>query len=113
MTHWGFAMWHHVLFHSIVQCGYAAKCLFVCEFDSLCSTAQIVVVVSVPSLVATGGEEEAMAACEEAMQAMFGLQLERFSHVQPHRNPENGKLRWECLEMWPMQASLALVCSDT
>ena len=57
-------------------------------------------------MVATGGEEEALAAYEEAMQAIFGLQLERYSHVQPHGNPESGKVRWECLEMWPMQVRL-------
>lgn len=54
-------------------------------------------------MVATGGEEEAMAAYEEAMQAIFGLQLDRYTYVQPHRHPETGKLRWECIEMWPMQ----------
>ena len=41
---------------------------------------------------------------EEALQAIFVLQLERYSHVQAHHNPENqGKLRWECLEFWPIQ----------
>lgn len=84
-------------------------CLFVYLFNASCSTAQTVGV-TVSTLVATGGEEEGMAAYEESMQAIFGLQLERYSHVQPHRNPGSGKLRWECLEMWPMQASLALVC---
>lgn len=64
-------------------------------------------------VIATGGEEEAEAAYEEAMQAIFGLQLERFSHVQPHRNPENDKVRWECLEMWPMKVLLVqLVCCE-
>ena len=62
-------------------------------------------------MVATGGEEEAMAAYEEAMQAIFGLQLERYTHVQPHRHPETGKLRWECIEMWPMQVLFQLMCT--
>lgn len=53
--------------------------------------------------IATGGEEEALAAYEDAMQAIYNLQLDRYSHVQPHRNPETGRLRWECIEMWPMQ----------
>lgn len=58
-------------------------------------------------MTAIGGEEESRAAYEEAMQAIFSLQLDRYSHVQPHHNPENqGKLRWECLEMWPLQVRL-------
>lgn len=61
--------------------------------------------------VATGGEEEAMASYEEAMQAIFSLQLDRYSHVQPHRHPETGKMRWECIEMWPMQVLSEFKCT--
>ena len=83
-----------------------------CVFDMLCSTAWMADAIVSSNLVDTGGEEEAMTAYEEAMQAMFGLQLERYSHVQPHRNPESGKLRWECFELWPLQVGLALSASE-
>ena len=64
-------------------------------------------------VVVTGGEEEALAAYEEAVQAIFGLQLDRYSHFQPHRNPETGKLWWECIAMWPMQVMFGLKCTAT
>ncbi|DBA80660.1 TPA: hypothetical protein ACH3X1_007904 [Trebouxia sp. C0004] len=51
-----------------------------------------------------GGEEEAHTAYEDAVQAIFHLQLERYCHTQAHHNPEKGgAMRWECIEMWPMQ----------
>ena len=62
-------------------------------------------------VVVTGGEEEAIAAYDEAMQAIFGLQLDRYCHVQPHRHPENNTMRWECIEMWPLQVPLQLRCT--
>ncbi|DBB03659.1 hypothetical protein WJX82_000931 [Trebouxia sp. C0006] len=51
-----------------------------------------------------GGEEESQTEYEDAVQAIFHLQLERYCHTQAHHNPEKGgAMRWECIEMWPMQ----------
>ncbi len=58
-----------------------------------------------PVAVTAGGNDEAQAAYEEAVQAIFQLQLERYCHTQAHHNPDKeGQMRWECIEMWPIQA---------
>ena len=49
-----------------------------------------------------GGEVEAHEAYEEAYNAIFALQLQCHRHIQPHFKKE-GILRWEMIEMWPMQ----------
>ncbi|KAL3161210.1 putative 3',5'-cyclic phosphodiesterase pde-3 [Trebouxia sp. C0009 RCD-2024] len=49
-----------------------------------------------------GGKEEAQEAYEEAYNAIFALQLQCHRHIQPHTKRE-GTLRWEMIEMWPMQ----------
>ncbi len=57
-------------------------------------------------MVGAGGEEESQTEYEDAVQAIFHLQLERYCHTQAHHNPEKGgAMRWECIEMWPMQVS--------
>lgn len=53
---------------------------------------------------AVGGKEEAQEAYEEAYNAIFALQLQCHRHIQPHTKRE-GTIRWEMIEMWPMQVS--------
>ena len=54
--------------------------------------------------VHSGGQQEAEEAYEEAVTAIFVFQVECHRHTQP-RSPK-GKVRWEMIEMWPMQVSL-------
>ncbi|KAL0037875.1 hypothetical protein WJX79_003284 [Trebouxia sp. C0005] len=49
-----------------------------------------------------GGQEEAEEAYEEAVNAIFVLQVQCHRHNQP-RSLKIGKVRWEMIEMWPMQ----------
>lgn len=52
--------------------------------------------------VYAGGQEEAEEAYEEAVNAIFVLQVQCHRHNQP-RSLKIGKVRWEMIEMWPMQ----------
>ena len=54
----------------------------------------------------TGGKAEADAAYEEAMEAVFSLQLDQYSHVQYYETPQTAgqlKRRWDLIELWPLQ----------
>jgi len=53
----------------------------------------------------TGGQEEALMHYEDAMTAVFSLQLNRHHHVQPYRSKKDGKIKWATFEMWPMSVS--------
>ena len=53
-----------------------------------------------------GGKEEAEMHYEEAMTAVFSLQLKRHYHVQPYRSSKDGKQKWANMEMWPMPVSV-------
>lgn len=57
------------------------------------------------SLIASGGMEEADAAYEEALQAIFSLNLECHRHTQPHKSKKTGLMKWAMIEMWPMLVS--------
>lgn len=65
----------------------------------------------------TGGEEEAQAAYDEAMNAMFNLRLECHRHIQPHKSHKDGSTKWAMIEMWPMtvsqRCSHAICCLHT
>lgn len=52
-----------------------------------------------------GGETEAQAAYDEAMNAVFNLQLECHRHAQPHKSKKDGKIKWAMIEMWPIVVS--------
>lgn len=54
----------------------------------------------------TGGEAEAQAAYDEAVNAVFNLQLECHRHAQPHKSKKDGKTKWAMIEMWPIIVSL-------
>lgn len=49
-----------------------------------------------------GGQQDAQEAYEEAVNAIFVLQVASHRHTQPHQT-HNGSVRWEIIEMWPMQ----------
>ncbi|KAL0050499.1 hypothetical protein WJX82_000833 [Trebouxia sp. C0006] len=49
-----------------------------------------------------GGEEEAEAAYDEALHAIFVLQLERHRHTQPYISKKDGRSKWAMIEMSPM-----------
>ncbi|DBA72255.1 TPA: putative 3',5'-cyclic phosphodiesterase pde-3, variant 2 [Trebouxia sp. C0005] len=50
----------------------------------------------------SGGEEEAEAAYDEALHAIFVLQLERHRHTQPYISKKDGRSKWAMIEMSPM-----------
>ncbi|KAL0039442.1 hypothetical protein WJX79_008577 [Trebouxia sp. C0005] len=49
-----------------------------------------------------GGEEEAQSAYDDAMNAVFNLQLECHRHTQPRKSKKDGSTKWTMIEMWPM-----------
>ncbi|DBA79866.1 TPA: hypothetical protein ACH3X1_008215 [Trebouxia sp. C0004] len=49
-----------------------------------------------------GGKEEAEAACDEALHAIFVLQLERHRHTQPYISKKDGRSKWAMIEMSPV-----------
>ncbi len=49
-----------------------------------------------------GGEEEAQSAYDDAMNAVFNLQLECHRHTQAHKSKKDGSTKWTMIEMWPM-----------
>ncbi len=53
-----------------------------------------------------GGEEEASAALEEGLNAIFTLQLEHHCHLQPYLSSSDGTAKWAKIEMWPMMVCL-------
>ena len=53
-----------------------------------------------------GGEEEAQAAYDEAMNAVFVLQLECHRHTQAHKSKKDDSIKWAMVEMWPMMVGL-------
>ena len=55
-----------------------------------------------------GGQEDAQEAYADAVNAIFVLQVDCHRHTQPHAQQE-GKVRWEMIEMWPMQVVLGHV----
>ena len=57
-----------------------------------------------------GGEKEAEAAYDEAVHAIFELQLERHRHVQPYISKKDGRSKWAMIEMSPMMVSPARAC---
>ena len=52
-----------------------------------------------------GGDEEAEAAYDEAVHAIFELQLERHRHIQPYVSKKDGRNKWAMIEMSPMTVS--------
>ncbi|DBB13951.1 TPA: hypothetical protein ACH3X3_000930 [Trebouxia sp. C0006] len=50
-----------------------------------------------------GGQQEAQAAYDEAVNAVFNLQVECHRHAQPHISKKDGRTKWAMIEMWPMQ----------
>ena len=53
-----------------------------------------------------GGKAEADAAYEEAMEAVFRLQADQYSHVQYYEAPRTvgqPRRRWYLIELWPLQ----------
>ncbi len=61
--------------------------------------------------VYAGGQKEAEEAYEEAVNAIFVLQVQCHRHSQP-RPLKIGKVRWEMIEMWPMQVSYIMTTVD-
>ena len=60
-----------------------------------------IVVLSVFSAV-SGGQEEAVGHYEDALRAVFELQLDCHHHIQPYRSIKNGKVKWASIDLWPM-----------
>ena len=56
------------------------------------------------SCVWAGGQEEAHEAYADAVNAIFVLHVDCHRHTQPHAQ-QQGKIRWEMIEMWPMKVS--------
>ena len=55
-----------------------------------------------------GGKAEADAAYEEAMHAVFHLEVDQHCHILYQEIPEDGDLlqpHWDQIEMWPLQVS--------
>ena len=50
-----------------------------------------------------GGLAEAQAAYDEAVNAVFNLQVECHRHAQPHLSRKDSRTKWAMIEMWPMQ----------
>lgn len=42
---------------------------------------------------------------EDAMTAVFSLELKSHRHVQPYRSKKDDRLKWATFEMWPMSVS--------
>ncbi len=86
------------------------------SFGILCHhfLSTVLVVIPIQMLndpVHAGGQKEAEEAYEEAVNAIFVLQVKCHRHSQP-RSLKIGKVRWEMIEMWPMQVSyIMLLCS--
>ena len=57
-----------------------------------------------------GGQQEAQAAYDEAVNAVFNLQVECHRHAQPHVSKKDGRTKWAMIEMWPMQVCLPPFC---
>ena len=57
-----------------------------------------------------GGSQEAQAAYDEAVNAVFNLQVECHRHAQPHISKKDGRTKWTMIEMWPMQVRLHPFC---
>ena len=57
-----------------------------------------------------GGSQEAQAAYDEAVNAVFNLQVECHRHAQPHISKKDGRTKWAMIEMWPMQVRLHPFC---
>ena len=73
-----------------------------------CLTAQAPALAFCPcqSFVCTGGQEEAQRAYEEAYNDVFNLQLDCHRHAQPHKSRRGGTVKWDMIEMWPMQVNI-------
>ena len=50
----------------------------------------------------SGGRAEAATRYEDALRAVYDLQLNRHHHVQPYRSRKDGSLKWANIDMWPM-----------
>ena len=62
----------------------------------------------------TGGEEEAQAAYEEAVHAIFTLQLDNHRHTQQYKSKKDGRTKYVMIEMWPLVVSSSNVaCAAT
>lgn len=53
--------------------------------------------------------QDAQEAYEEAVNAVFVLQVDCHRHTQP-RQTHQGSVRWEMMEMWPMQVCHSGFC---
>ena len=56
-------------------------------------------------ILIAGGTEEAQTAYSEAYNAIFDLQLEYHSHMQPYLSATDGTPRYAQIELWPMIVS--------
>lgn len=54
--------------------------------------------------VGAGGAKRAEDACEEALNAVFNLQVEHHQYIQAYT--KDGKVKWALLEMWPLQVNI-------
>ena len=52
-----------------------------------------------------GGQAEAQAAYDEAVNAVFNLQVDCHRHAQPHISKKDGRIKWAMIELWPMQVT--------
>ena len=60
-----------------------------------------------------GGRAEADAAYEDAMDAVFGLEVDHYSHILYQELPQavgRTKSRWELIELWPLQVRIPCLC---
>ena len=59
-----------------------------------------------------GGQAEAQAAYDEAVNAVFNLQVDCHRHAQPHLSRKDDKTKWAMIEMWPMQVTMHAQLTD-
>ena len=105
-----FVSLRHALPIRLSGCHHVARAGTVC----LCATALpgFQNLLHVCSMI-SGGQNEAIAAHEEAMHAVFTLQLKCHRHEQPHRARKDGRTKWAMLEMWPMFVSCSCSAPET
>ena len=57
-----------------------------------------------------GGLAEAQAAYDEAVNAVFNLQVDCHRHAQPHLSRKDNRTKWAMIEMWPMAVQPVTPC---
>ena len=58
--------------------------------------------IKLPFDCGTGGQAEAQAAYEEAVDACYNLKLDSHRHAIPRISSKTGRHKWSMVEMWPM-----------